>query len=580
MKRTAFVLGLALAGGAVLAGAPAPVPDAGTLGRMAARLTPTPLRVDVSHLSPGDRRALARLVEASRIVNDVFLDQLWSGNRALAAKLRADGSLLGRARYHYFWLNKGPWSEIDGYTAFLPDVPKTKPAGANFYPEDMTKEEFEKWLPSLSPADQEQAKGFYTVIRRDASRRLTVVPFAREYRADLERAAGLLRDAAAATDNATLRRFLTERAAAFLSNDYYASDIAWMDLDAPIDVTIGPYETYNDGIFGYKAAFEAYVTIRDEKETAKLAFYSKHLQDVEDHLPEDPKYRVAKLGAASPIRVVNELFAAGDGNHGIATAAYNLPNDDRVIEQKGSKRILLRNIQQAKFEKTLVPISKVVLAESDRKDVDFDMFFTWILAHELTHGLGPHQISVGARKTNPRLELKDLYSAIEEAKADVTGMVALQRMMDTKAIPGGAAEERKLYTTVLASAFRTLHFGLQDAHARGQAMQINYLLDRGGYVARPDGTFAVDFGKIKQAVSSLDHDLLTLEATGDYPGTKKMMTELAVLRPGIAKAIERLSGVPTDIEPIYLSAESLSAKPGALRKRPGGPEKGAASPSK
>ncbi len=579
MKKTALVLGLAVAAGAAFAAAPPPVPDAAALDRMAARLTPTPMRVDLSHLSAGDRRALPRLVDASRIVNDIFLGQLWSGNRALAAKLRADGSALGRARYHYFWMNKGPWSEIDGYTAFLPGVPPTKPAGANFYPEDMTKGEFESWLKALSPADQEQAKGFYTVIRRDASRGLTVIPYGREYREDLERAAGLLREAAAATENATLRRFLTARAAAFLSNDYYESDIAWMDLDAPIDVTIGPYETYNDGLFGYKAAFEAYVTIRDEQETAKLAFFSKHLQDVEDHLPEDPKYRVAKLGAASPIRVVNELFAAGDGNHGIATAAYNLPNDDRVIQQKGSKRILLRNIQQAKFQKTLLPISMVVLAPADRKDVDFDMFFTWILAHELTHGLGPHQIDVDGRRTNPRLELKDLYSAIEEAKADVTGMVALQRMMDTKAIPGGAGEERKLYTTVLASAFRTLHFGLQDAHARGQAMQTNYLLDKGGYVARPDGTFAVDFGKIKQAVSDLDHVLLTLEATGDYAGTKEMMGELAVLRPEVRKAIDRLAGVPTDIEPIYVTAEGLSASPGTLRKRPGGPVNGAASPS-
>lgn len=557
----------------IAAAAAAAPPDAAELAKMAARLAPTPMRVDVSKLSPGDRRAVVKLIEASRIVNDIFLDQLWSGNRAEYRRLQADRSPLGRARLHYFWMNKGPWSEIDGYTAFLPGVPATKPAGANFYPADMTKEEFEAWVATLPAREQEDAKGFYTVIRRDAARKLTVVPYDREYHADLERAAALLREAAAATDNATLRRFLTARAAAFLSNDYYESDIAWMDLDAPVDVTIGPYETYNDALFGYKAAFESYVTIRDEKETAKLAFYSKHLQDVEDHLPEDPKYRVARLGASSPIRVVNELFAAGDGHHGIATAAYNLPNDDRVVQQKGSKRILLRNIQQAKFEKTLLPISKIVLSPEDRKDVDFDMFFTWILAHELTHGLGPHQIERNGRETNPRLELKDLYSAIEEAKADVTGMFALQRMMDTKAIPGGPAEERKLYTTVLASAFRTLHFGLQDAHARGQAMQVNYLLDKGGYVARPDGTFAVDFGKIKQAVSDLDHDLLTLEATGDYAGAKKMMDEAAVLRPEIRKAVDRLAAIPTDIEPVYPTAEALTSKSGPPRKRPGGPAK-------
>jgi hypothetical protein len=543
-------------------------PDAAELARMAARLAPTPMRVDIGHLSAGDRRAVARLVAASRIVNDIFLEQMWSGNRALWRRLEADRSPLGRARAHYFWMNKSPWSEIDGFPAFLPDVPPKKLEGANFYPEDMTKEEFEGWVKTLGPAEQDAAKGFYTVLRRDPAKKLRIVPYSEAYRADLESAAKLLREAAEATDNATLATFLKSRAAAFLSNDYYESDIAWMDLDAPVDVTIGPYETYNDGLFGYKAGFESYVTVRDEKETAKLAFFSKHLQDVEDHLPEDPKYRVRKLGAASPIRVVNEVFAAGDGNHGIATAAYNLPNDDRVVQQKGSKRILLRNIQQAKFQKTLVPISKILLAPADRKDVDFDSFFTWILAHELTHGLGPHQIEIGGRETNPRLELKDLYSAIEEAKADVTGMFALQHLMDAKAIPGGADAERKLYTTVLASAFRTLHFGLQDAHARGQAMQVNYILDKGGYVARPDGTFAVDFGKIKQAVADLDHDLLTLEATGDYAGAKKMMETLAVLRPEIKKAIDRIGGVPTDIEPIYVTAEELSPKPGAPRKRP------------
>jgi hypothetical protein len=543
-------------------------PGAAELDKMAARLTPTPMRVDLGHLSPGDRRAVAKLVAASRIVNDIFLDQMWSGNRALWRRLEADGSPLGRARAHYFWLNKSPWSEIDGYPAFLPDVPPRKLPGSNFYPEDMTKEEFESWVKALPGTEQDAAKGFYTILRKDSAGKLRIVPYSEAYRADLESAARLLREAAEATDNATLKNFLKSRADAFLSNDYYASDIAWMDLDAPVDVTIGPYETYEDGLFGYKAAFESYVTLRDEKETAKLAFFSKHLQDVEDHLPEDPKYRVKKLGAASPIRVVNEVFAAGDGNHGIATAAYNLPNDDRVVQEKGSKRILLRNIQQAKFEKTLVPISKILLSAQDRRNVDFDSFFTWILAHELTHGLGPHQIEIAGRQTNPRLELKDLYSAIEEAKADVTGLFALQHLMDARAIAGGADAERKLYTTVLASAFRTLHFGLQDAHARGQAMQVNYIMDKGGYVERPDGTFSVDFGKIKQAVADLDRDLLTLEATGDYAGARKMMETLAVLRPDIQKAVDRIGDVATDIEPVYVTAEQLSPAPGPRKKRP------------
>ena len=551
----------------------ADVPGAAQLDRMAARLAPTPLRVDLSRLTAGDRRAVQKLIAASRIVNDVFIEQMWSGNRALWRRLEADRSPLGRARRHYFWLNKSPWSEIDGYPAFLPDVPPKKLPGANFYPEDMTKEEFESWVDGLPAPDKEAAKGFYTVIRRDDARKLRIVPYNEAYRSELGAAARLLREASEATGNATLKAFLKTRADAFLSNDYYESEIAWMDLDSPVDVTIGPYETYNDGLFGYKAAFEAYVTVRDEKESARLAFFSKHLQDVEDHLPEDPAYRVAKLGAASPIRVVNEIFSAGDGDHGIKTVAFNLPNDDRVVQQKGSKRIMLKNVQQAKFDKILLPIAKVVLSPDDRKDVDFEWFFTWILAHELSHGLGPHQIRVGGRDTNPRLELKEQYSAIEEAKADVNGMFLLQHLMDTGAIPGGADAERKLYTTVLASAFRTLHFGLQDAHARGQAMQMNFLLDRGGYVARPDGTFAVDFAKIKQAVTDLDHELLTREATGDYAGTKKLMDDLAVLRPPLQKALDRFSGIATDIELLFPTADAESPASGAARRRPMEPRK-------
>ncbi len=221
------------------------------------------------------------------------------------------------------------------------------------------------------------------------------MPYSQEYKADLEKSAKLLEQAAALTGNATLKKFLTTRAAAFRSNDYYESDLAWMDLDAPIDITIGPYETYNDELFGYKAAFEAYVNLRDDAETAKLKFFGDHLQEVENNLPIDAKYRNPKLGSQAPIRVVNEVFAAGDGEHGVQTAAYNLPNDERVVAQKGSKRVMLRNVQEAKFHSTLEPISKRVLTPASQADLSFDSFFTHILAHELSHGIGPHQITIG-----------------------------------------------------------------------------------------------------------------------------------------------------------------------------------------
>jgi len=401
------------------------------------------------------------------------------------------------------------------------------------------------------------------VIRRDAARKLIAVPYSTEYRSDLERAATLLKQAASLTDNDSLKKFLNIRAEAFLSNDYYESDLAWMDLDAPLDVTIGPYETYNDELFGYKAAYEAYVNVRDEQESAKLASFSEHLQDIENNLPLAPQYRNPKLGAASPIRVVNQVFSAGDGNHGVQTAAYNLPNDDRVIQQKGSKRVMLKNVQQAKFQTILTPIAAEVLAPGDRQYVDFDFFFTHILAHELTHGLGPHQITVNGRSTNPRQEMKELYSAVEEAKADVTGLFALQFLMDqgSPTVPHGEDAERKLYTTFLASSFRTLRFGLKEAHARGMAVQFNYLLDKGGFRSNPDGTFSVDFSKIKQAVRDLDHDLLTMEALGDYSGARQMLDSLGVIRPEVQRALDRLNHIPTDIEPIFVTADQI-APPG------------------
>jgi len=551
---------------------PASAPGLDELNHMAARFAPTPLQVDTSGLSAGDKKALVKLVQAARIVNHIFMRQLWSGNLALYQKLQPDKSALGRARLHYFWINKSPWSEIDEHKAFLPGVPARKPAGANFYPKDLTKDEFESWVKTLYPESKAVAEGFFNVIRRDEKHKLKFVPYSTEYSSDLARAAGLLREAAALTDNASLKKFLTTRAEAFTTNNYYESDVAWMDLDAPVDVTYGPYETYNDEVFGYKAAFEAYINIRDDKETARLAFLGQHLQDIENNLPEDPQYRNPKLGALAPIRVVNEVFGAGDGNHGVQTAAYNLPNDENVVQKKGSKRVMLKNIQEAKFKAILTPISKIVLPAADQKDLSFDLFFIHIVAHELTHGLGPHQIKVSGRDTNPRLELKEVYSAIEEAKADVTGLFALQFLMSQAdkgqiqaPLAHGPAAERQLYTTYLASAFRTLRFGLQDAHAKGMAVQFNYFLDKGAFVANAGGTFSVDFGKIKEAVNSLDHEFLTLEATGDYNGAKKMLSELSVIRPVVQKALDRLKALPTDIEPIFVTAGALTGvkDPGA-----------------
>jgi Peptidase family M49 len=534
-------------------------PDTAELEQMALRFAPTPLKVDVARLDRGDRQALIKLIDAGRVIDDIFLRQLWGGNEKLYRQLRQDTSPLGRARLHMFWINKGSWSDLDGHRAFLPGVPERKPLGANFYPEDMTREEFEHWVAGLPEKDVALAKSFFTVIRRNPkNRQLETVSYFREYHDDLEHVADLLRQAAGLTSNISLRRFLETRAAAFLNDDYYESDIAWMEVDAPLDVTIGPYETYNDELFGYKAAFEAYISVRDDAETEKLKNFSKHLQYVENNLPIDPIYRNPKLGATTPIRVVNEVLSAGDGNHGVQTAAFNLPNDERVIQQKGSKKVMLKNVQHAKFDTTLVPISRIVLPASAQPDLSFDWFFTHILAHELSHGIGPHEIKIEGKVTSVRQQLKELYSTIEEAKADVTGLFMVQLFFDKGILPGGERDERKLYNTFLASAFRTLRFGITEAHGRGMAMQFNYLMRRSAFVALSDGTFEVDATKVKQAVSDLTHDLLTVEARGDYAVAKRMVEELAVTQPAVARALDRLKNIPIDIQPIFVTADELA----------------------
>jgi len=529
----------------------AAIPDLAELDRMIARFAPAELKVDTSGLAAGDKQALQKLIEAARVIDKIFLSQRWAWNRAAREALLSDTSALGKARLHYFDLNKGPWSELDGQTAFLPEtfkfrmgeflqsVPSRKPLGAGFYPADMTKEKFESWIVTLPKREQEAARGFFTVISLGSNEQLEAIPYSIKYRTDLRNAAGLLEEAAAATPNASLKNFLTLRAQAFRNDDYYVSDVAWMKLDAPIDITIGPYETYNDELFGYKAAFEAYVTLRDDKETAKLGSFAGRMQEIENNLPLDAKYKNPKIGALAPIRVVNEVLATGDGAHGVRTAAFNLPNDERIVKAMGSKRVMLKNIQEAKFAKTLQPIAGRVLSAADQKDLSFEWFFTHILAHEMTHGIGPQN---GVRQS-----LKEQHAAIEEAKADVTGLFMLQYMFDHKLLP---AAERPLYTTFLASSFRTLRFGVHEAHGKGMAMQVNYLMDKGAFVAKPDGTFAVDFTKVKGAVRDLVHELLDVEATGDYSRAKKMLDELGVIRPPMARALDKLKDLPTDIEPI------------------------------
>jgi hypothetical protein len=535
--------------------------DAATteLRKMAARFAPAEIGADVSGLPANERQALGKLVDAARIMDGLFLRQAWDGNVALLERLAreslAPGSADAAARLHYFLINKGPWSRLDHHKPFVPGVP-ARPEGANFYPAGATKEEIQKWIDGLPPAEKTAATGFFTTIRRAPDGRLLAVPYSVEYQGELTRAAALLREAAQLTAQPTLKAFLSSRADAFLSNDYYASDVAWMELDASIEPTIGPYEVYEDEWFNFKAAFEAFITLRDDAETKKLASFGSELQGLENALPIDPSLRNPKLGELAPIAVVNVVFTAGDANRGVQTAAFNLPNDERVVKAKGTKRVMLKNVQEAKFRMVLEPISKVALPAAQRANVSFDAFFTHILMHELMHGLGPHNISVGGRQSTVRQELKETYSAIEEAKADVSGLWALKQLADQGKVD--AAIARTMYTTFLASAFRSIRFGVNEAHGRGIAIQLNYFIDRGAFVAHADGTFTVDESRIGEAVTALTRDIMTLQAEGSYQKAKSLIETLGVIRPEVQRVLDRLTDVPVDIEPRFTTAAALS----------------------
>lgn len=527
--------------------------DASALSAMIKRFVPAEIAGDTTQLSPGDRSALKKLYEAARIMDRIYLRQVWTGNEEMQRRLEVDKTPLGLLRRQYFEINMGPWSRLDHNAPFIPNAPK-RPPGANYYPGDMTKTEFTRWLGTLPDAEQRKATGFFYTIRRDKTRKLMLVPYKEEYREFLIPAAGLLREAASLTTNPTLATYLSKRADAFLSDDYYESDVAWMDLDSPIDVTIGPYEVYQDELFNYKAAFEAFITLRDEEESNKLVKFSAHLQEIEDHLPVAPQFRNPKLGGMAPIRVVDVVLVGGEAKAGVQTAAFNLPNDERVTSEKGSKRVMLKNVQEAKFRNILVPIASIALDPSQRSLVSFEPFFTHILAHELMHGLGPHNITVHGKATTVRKEMKEIGSALEEAKADIAGLFALQYLID-KGILEKSLEEQ-MYVSYLASTFRSIRFGLNDAHGKGMALQCNYLTDEGAIaINKTTGTYSVNVEKIKAAVSKLTGNIMTIQAEGNYASAKALLDRYGRIRPAMQKVLKTLGKLPVDIAPIYPLAQ-------------------------
>jgi hypothetical protein len=424
-----------------------------------------------------------------------------------------------------------------------------QPEGAGFYPADVTREQMDAYLKA-NPGEREQLMSSYTVVRREGAK-LVAIPYSHAYAEWLTPAAKLLQQASQITTNPSLKRFLDLRAKAFLSDDYYESELAWMDLkDTPIEVAIGPYETYTDKLYGQKTAFEAFVTLKNPAESAALDKYKKYLRDMEANLPVDERYKNFKRGFESPIAVAEQVHGGGDNVSGPQTIAFNLPNDERVREAKGAKKVILSNVLAAKHQRILAPLAPLVLVEDQARLVSEKYFGLSTLFHELSHSLGPGSITLDGRATTVTAELKEEASALEEGKADVMGVYNLLFMMGRGELP--VAEKPQLLATYLAGLFRSVRFGVEEAHGEGAAMQLGYLKARGGYAWDTQAKrYRMDIPKMEAAIRDLVRDIVVLQGNGDYAGVKVFMRTNAVLDANDKGVIGTMKDIPVDITPVY-----------------------------
>jgi len=510
-----------------------------------AQLPPTVIDYDHSLLDDNERQVVAKLIEASKQIDEIYWRQVSEKNPALRGQLaKQDG-----AAYAYFVANKGPWDRLKGDEPFIGT--EKKPAGAAFYPPDMTKDELEKYV-AAHPDAKDSLQGLFTVVRRDGAK-LVGIPYSTYYKDSLDKAAAQLREAANISNDGPLKRYLMLRADAFKSGDYRESDMAWMDLTGNIEVVIGPYEVYEDNLFNYKASFESFVTVVDKPESAKLAAYAHALPDMERNLPEPEQYKNPNRGSESPIKVVQELYTAGDARRGVQTAAFNLPNDEVVREKKGSKKVLLKNVMDAKFRQSGKPIAMRVLDPSLTNLVSFDAFFNHVLFHELSHGLGPGFLTQpDGKRVEVRIPLKELYSTVEECKADVLGVWNLLYAQKHGLVT--AFDEKQLFATYAGLMFRSTRFGVGEAHGRGTAIQWNWLRERGVVTPAASGKYTVDFAKARDAVRDLATELLTIEATGDYPRAKTLLDRYGKETPEMTTVNATLKDIPVDITPVFPAA--------------------------
>ena len=535
-------------GNADFAMAPAaPATDGYDLKAQYAKLAEIKMAPDTSYLTDEERDVVNLLIQASDLMSEIYLRQRFVANPqirdAIANSRRADRDLLLAMFDRYF----GVWDDLADFHPFWGAMPF--PEGAGFYPTDLTREEFDAYL-AAHPEQKEELLSLYTVVKRDGDR-LVAVPYSVEYHEWLEPAAQLLEKAAARTSNASLRKFLALRAKAFRSNDYFESELAWMDLaDTPIEVAIGPYEVYTDRLYGAKAAFESFVTLRNPAESAALAKYKNYLRDMEANLPIPEEHKNFQRGFASPIAVADQVKGGGDSVPGVQTIAFNLPNDERVREAKGAKKVILSNVLGAKFERILQPMASLALVPDQAGLVAKKYMELETLFHELSHSLGPGSIVVNGRKTTVDAELKERGSALEESKADVMGVWNIMFMMQKGELP--AAEKQQLLVTYFTGIFRAIRFGTADAHGEGAALQYGYLKEQGAFRWNDAaGRYEIDLATMESGIRNLLHDQLMLQARGDYEGTKAFFDRYARLDDHAMATIARMNSIPVDIRPIY-----------------------------
>jgi hypothetical protein len=505
-----------------------------------ARYTTVPLVADTTALTPAERRMLPLLIAAANEMNDIYWDQAYGSRDSLL------GVIGDSATRRFAEINYGPWDRLDEDRPFVAGV-GPKPDGANLYPHDITRPEFDAAVAAGPAAHADSLKSLYTLVRRDSAGALVAVPYHVAYERQLTRAASLLREAAALAEQPGLRRYLTLRADALLSDEFRASDLAWMEMDDnTLDIVIGPIETYEDQLYGYKAANEGYVLIKDREWSQRLAHYIALLPGLQRGLPVPEELRRETPGTGSQLNAYDAVFYAGQANAGAKTIAINLPNDEQVQLSKGTRRLQLKNAMRAKFDRILVPIADELIVPEQQKNITFDAFFENTMFHEVAHGLGIKN-TINGRGT-VRTALKELASGLEEEKADVLGLYMVTQLTTQGELP--AAELLDNYVTFLAGLFRSVRFGASDAHGIANMATFNFFQDEGAFTRdSTTGKYSVNIERMQRAVNDLSARILQLQGNGDHAGVGEFMRTLGVVRPELRVELDSLAskGIPVDV---------------------------------